>query len=213
MRLFVGLALPQEYQDGLADLAAACRRRGLAGLSFTRPGNWHLTLRFLGEVDEARVEELAGALRGVAWEAFTLRGGGAGAFPDLLRPRVAWIGLAEGGEECRRLAESVQVALAPLGFAPEERKFSPHLTLARVKGDQRREKRTRTTEGARKTAGGNAAEDVTECLREAARRRWPACVVREMVLWRSVLGGGGPAYTRLAEFPALGPGPRCSRPG
>ncbi len=186
MRLFLGLPLPASYQDGLARLIEACRRGGTGHVSWTRPGNWHLTLKFLGDVAEERVDSIRAAVRdalaALPFCAFSLKAAGAGAFPSLERPRVVWAGVGDGAEECRGLAGCIERALVPLGFAAEERPFAPHLTVARIKD------------------GGRAA--AKPLLAETAAAGWPTALMGEVVLWQSVLGGGGPAYTRLASFPA-----------
>jgi 2'-5' RNA ligase len=93
---------------------------------------WHATLQFLGRVDDAAAvsEALARALRDV--EPPTVRLGGAGAFPRARRGTVLWLGFAEGRDALCDLAGVVADATAPLGFAAEDRRFQPHLTLARA---------------------------------------------------------------------------------
>jgi 2'-5' RNA ligase len=196
IRAFVGLPLPEPYQEGL-DAVRRHWRDGLASkLSWTRRGNWHLTLKFLGDVEEERLEDVRTALATVEFQAFTLQAGGGGFFPPpkrgmLPKPRVVWAGLAKGAAEARVLAKDVEAALQPLGFEPERRPFSPHLTLARVKW-----------------AGRDPWE---ELLADLEARTWPEITVDEFVLWQSVLAKGGPSYIALAKFPATqaGPGPEA----
>lgn len=101
--------------------------------------NFHLTLKFLGDVDSDRLGAIVSALGGAAagYPSFELRVGGLGAFPSPTRPRVLWVGLDEGATEAMRLAERVDHALAGLGFASETRAFSPHVTLGRVREPRR----------------------------------------------------------------------------
>lgn len=249
VRCFVGLPLPQEWQDRLAVLRdhlpapgrtpADDRQPALADLlrrlRWTHPGNWHLTLRFLGNVPAPRIPELATALAQVAFAPFTLAVGRAGAFPARGAPRVVWLGLARGAKECASLAASVDAVLAPLGFAPESRPFAPHLTLARVhearsddrpengspeSGRQKHALRDKARHGARHGARPDDASAFAAFPQVADTRAallavidagiaraaspWPACMVREMVLWRSDLGGPHPAYTPLAVLPTRG---------
>jgi 2'-5' RNA ligase len=100
--------------------------------------NVHLTLKFLGDVDEALLADLKAALAAVAASAgpFALSLKGGGCFPNARAPRVIWIGLAEGAEEASALAAAVERALEPLGFVREKRPFRPHLTIGRVKDVQ-----------------------------------------------------------------------------
>lgn len=207
-RCFIGLPLPEAWQQGLGRVTRALSGRLASRVSWTRPGNWHLTLKFLGDVAPARVPDIADALARVPFSALDVRLGAAGFFPARGTPRVVWAGLASGAEEAARLASGVEEALAPLGFAPEERAFAAHLTLGRVKAPA-------------------AGDDWGSVARELAGEKWPVARVERLVLWRSVLGPGGPRYAALREFSAgeqardhggpLRPvGPRltrCSRPG
>ncbi|WMW66520.1 RNA 2',3'-cyclic phosphodiesterase [Nitratidesulfovibrio liaohensis] len=194
---------------GLADL--------LHRLHWTPPGNWHLTLRFLGDVPAPRCNEVANALRTISFAPLQLAVGAAGAFPARGAPRVLWLGLAQGAPECTALATAVNAALAPLGFAPEDRPFAPHLTMARVRearrGDRQRDVARSGGEPSYPPSQhlARAAADARDALLAAINARinraaspWPGCTVREMVLWRSDLGGGRPVHTPLAVLPARG---------
>ena len=186
MRCFVGLPLPKAYQDGLQSVSEAWRPRLRSKTTWTRPGNWHLTLTFLGELAEDVVSRVEEALYRVDHPTFLFQAGGAGFFPPGTQraPRVVWAGLEKGAEETRTLAGMVQRAVSEVGFATEERPFRPHLTLARVRE-------------ARK------GDDWTALLRDLEERRWPEMWMRSFVLWQSVLSPSGPTYTVIREF-ALG---------
>ncbi len=97
----------------------------------------HLTLKFLGDTEEGLVPEIVAAMReaslGVA--PFTIRVRGTGAFPNLSRPAVVWVGI-EGGEPLGRMAKTIDEHVAALGFERERRAWSPHVTLARVRGSR-----------------------------------------------------------------------------
>lgn len=205
MRLFLGLPLPQPWQDGLARLAADFSRPspdqpGVARLVWTRPGNWHLTLRFLGETNEAGrdavVEAAGAALAALPFVPFALRAAGSGAFPSTARPRVLFAGLAEGAEQCRALAVCLEEAARRAGFAPEARPFVPHLTVARVKDREGAKPASRRPD--------LSADLLTALLTALDRTVWPVARADEVVLWRSETGQDGPRYTRLAAFPASG---------
>ncbi|GFK95251.1 RNA 2',3'-cyclic phosphodiesterase [Fundidesulfovibrio magnetotacticus] len=186
-RLFVGLPLPPVLRDGLAALRRVLEPLSPVPCAWTRPGEWHLTLKFLGDTPLERIPSLKAALEGVAWEAFTLRPGGAGTFPERGAPRVLWAGLALGGPECAALARAVKQALAPLGFAPEARAFAAHLTVARAKG----------------AAPSAAWRPALEAL-EAAR--WEAVRMERMVLWRSYAAGRGAVSVGPVRHGAVGGG-------
>jgi 2'-5' RNA ligase len=137
VRLFVAIELPDDTKRELSACAEALQQAGLRdGLRWVRPEGIHITLKFLGEVADARVDEIAAALQeGVSGAgAFELRPEGVGTFGGR-RPRVVWVGV--GGETSRlaALADRVEQAISPLGFPREQRAFSAHLTLARVRED------------------------------------------------------------------------------
>jgi 2'-5' RNA ligase len=183
----VGLPLPDAWQRGLDALAGRLAGRLGSRVSWTKPGNWHVTLRFLGEVEQARLPEIIAALQGVAFAPLELRLGGSGFFSQQGAPRAVWLGLAEGGEACARLAGAINRALAPCGCAPEARNYRPHVTLGRVK---------RPREGDDWAAAGQELErGLADALFARAR-------VGEMLLWSSVLGQLGPKYAVLKSFPA-----------
>lgn len=135
MRLFVALNLPETIRHDIRDATANLREERY-------PFRWiegdalHLTLSFLGEVAETRVPELMSTLSTAATRhaTFSFRLKGVGAFPNLRRPRVLWLGVENDGS-LERLQDDVAGALEPLGFERERRAYSPHLTLARAKND------------------------------------------------------------------------------
>lgn len=136
MRTFVAVFPPLEVRR-IALEAARDAARGLGDrMRWTRPENVHLTLKFLGDVPEERLEALCAALREVRGlhAPFDASLASFGAFPSARRARVAWAGTGAGSEELRALAADVEKALAPLGFEREERPYVPHATLGRVRG-------------------------------------------------------------------------------
>lgn len=206
LRLFVGLPLPEEYQRVLDELRRAWQQRLRSKLSWTRTGNWHVTLKFLGDTEEAQIGRIEEALRSVSWRAFTLQARGGGFFPPPkgkgpLRPRVVWVGLGQGVAETVALAKAVETALVPLGIGAETRPFRAHLTLARVKFAASED--GAVTHPVSGSAPGPAAGDGwAGLLGELLARDWPPCETGRFILWRSHLGPGGPVYEPLAEFPA-----------
>jgi 2'-5' RNA ligase len=138
VRAFVAILLDAATRAALGAeigrLQAAAPR-----VAWVDPAGLHVTLKFLGEVGDARTAEIGAALAGAAAGAspFELEIRGLGAFPTLARPRVVWAGAAAGREACVDLAGRVEAALGPLGFAPEARPFSPHVTLGRIREPRR----------------------------------------------------------------------------
>jgi 2'-5' RNA ligase len=185
-RLFVGLPLPEYYQSGLDGLVRSLKPAVQGSFTWARPGSWHLTLKFLGDVPTQRLPELDAALKSVSWRAFPFRAGGGGFFPSAARPRVLWVGVASGAGRCRELTAAIEEALFELGFEPEARSFSAHLTVARIKSSPR-------------------GADWKKTMEILLKTEWPETIMDRFVLWRSYLGGG--ETVRLDE-PGGSPGPR-----
>ena len=131
----MAVTLPREVRDVLAGVVGRLRAADLRGVRTVAPEGVHVTLKFLGNVEAARVPELSEALtgagEGVAPFRLALRG--LGAFPDEGAPRVLWAGVAGNTDALGALARRVDDACAALGFPRERRAFSPHLTIARLR--------------------------------------------------------------------------------
>jgi 2'-5' RNA ligase len=127
MRLFVALELPQALRQRLSVLAA-----GIPGARWVPPENMHVTIRFIGEVDGARMEEIHAALAEIAAPAFDITLSGVGHFESGRQARALWVGV-EKTPELMHLRDKVESAVVRAGLPPEGRKFSPHVTLARLK--------------------------------------------------------------------------------
>lgn len=126
-RLFVAIELPDEIKLSLTPLT-----RGLGDVRWLDEDQRHLTLRFIGELDHGGLEDVIEALAMVNGAPFELRLEGIGHFPPRGEPRVIWAGVARS-ESLHRLKRSVDRALNGIGLTPENRKFAPHVTLARLR--------------------------------------------------------------------------------
>jgi RNA 2',3'-cyclic 3'-phosphodiesterase len=136
MRLFIAIPIPEEvkrearrWQEELRLVAPD------KGIRWATPEQFHLTLKFLGEVDPARVEALTAATRAACQGVgpFNLRAGGAGFFPNERNPRVLWAGLQCESGALQSLQTAMEAGVGEFAEKPEDRRFSPHLTLARIK--------------------------------------------------------------------------------
>ncbi len=185
-RLFVAVELDGDVQQALNRLQHDLQRHRLLGLRWVRPEGVHLTLKFLGETPRDKVasvvEALSSSTAGVAPHELSL--GTLGTFGSRNAPRVLWVDLEGDLALLLRLQEQVERALRALGFPAENRRFSPHLTLARVRPEDARAV-------AEPLAGAIAAVTAP-----SARIN-----VRELSLMLSKLGPGGAVYTRLEAFP------------
>lgn len=131
-RIFVGVDLDDDTRYGLAAYLADWLPR-LPG-QVVPPDNWHLTLRFLGDLNEVLYDRLLHALEEeVRGPAFTLSFSGLGAFPNPSRASVVWLGVDQGEPELELAAEQVSAACSAIGIPPEDRSFQAHLTLARIR--------------------------------------------------------------------------------
>ena len=126
MRLFVALDLPQEARARLVRLAT-----GLPGARWLPPENYHLTLRFLGEMPGHRAEEVDSALSALRGRGFILQLRGVGMFEKGGRPYALWAG-GERNAQLEHLQAKVETAVQRIGFEPERRRFTPHVTVARL---------------------------------------------------------------------------------
>jgi 2'-5' RNA ligase len=178
--------LPETLRTVLATEIEGLGRRGRR-VGWVAAENLHLTLKFLGGVETDRLEKVATALAAVAaaGTAFDLTLQGVGAFPSPTRPRVIWAGASSGGAEVAGLAARVEEALAPLGFSPEGRPFSTHVTLGRVREPRR-------------------DPALAAALAGGAAREFGGFHVDQLTLMRSDLSPRGARYTPLGSWP-LGP--------
>jgi 2'-5' RNA ligase len=126
-RLFVALDLPEPVKRSLEPMA-----RGLGDVGWATPDQQHLTLRFIGEVDNGAVHDIVEALATVPATPFQLTLRGLGHFPPRGEPRVLWVGV-EKSAELTSLKRRIDRALRDTEVAPESRKFAPHVTLARIR--------------------------------------------------------------------------------
>jgi RNA 2',3'-cyclic 3'-phosphodiesterase len=123
LRLFVGIALPPEVKLRLSLLCS-----GVPGAKWVDAGNLHVTLRFIGEVDEGLASDIDDALIQIRAPRFDLALAGVGHFGT----RMLWVGV-ERDPALLHLYDKVESAIVRLGFAPEGRRYAPHVTLARLK--------------------------------------------------------------------------------
>lgn|SRR5215468_6086499 len=197
-RAFLALVPDEEVRAAVG--AEIDRLRPLSrAVAWVPVANLHVTLKFLGELDADRLEEVGRALAEAAAEApaFSLALHGVGAYPGLERPRILWVGASDGALAARHVQARVEAALGRRGFPPETRPWHPHLTIGRV-FDERHWRR-------------EAGPPLRQALAEGARRDFGTLSVDRVALMRSDLSARGARYTELGSA-RLGPGP-VSRDG
>jgi 2'-5' RNA ligase len=182
MRTFIAIELPERIKEEIGQLQAPLKKTG-AFVSWVKPGNIHVTLKFLGEVPEEKIGDVYSATEMAVqgMKSFSMSLKGIGGFPNLRRPRVIWIGTGSGGEELSRLAERMEQEMEKIGFPKENRKFSPHFTIGRVKSPKNIE-------------GLAGKVESTEFQTEEIQ-------VTEVVVMRSQLNPAGAIYTPLKKVP------------
>lgn len=160
--------------------------KGLTGrlgwkVSYPKRDKLHLTLKFLGDVELGRVDALIGALAEIgSTDRFEICFEGLGAFPSRSRPRILWVGVGQGAEELKSLAEQVDRCCGAVGFPTEDHEFKPHLTLGRVR---------------------RAPRSASFVVDNVSPKEAGSSLVTEVTLYRSELGPGGSTYTALARIP------------
>jgi 2'-5' RNA ligase len=175
MRLFVALSLPESLRSRLSSLC-----NGLPGARWVTPENLHLTLRFIGEVDGHEAEDIDAALSGIRLPRFSVTLSGVGDFGDNKRLRSVWVGV-ESNELLERLQAKVEHAVQRAGRPPEQRKFKPHITLARFKSHP----------------GGR----LQDYFAEHALFHGPPFEVTDFTLYSSFLAHEGAIYSPEAVYP------------
>ncbi len=134
IRCFIAIELPAELKLKLTQLEAQLKADNQPWVKWVRPDSIHLTLKFLGNIAVDMTAAITGAIeesaRGII--PFHLRASELGVFPNLKRAQVAWVGMSGEVDKLSQLQERLESNLTPLGFTPESRSFTPHLTLARL---------------------------------------------------------------------------------
>ncbi|MEF8843560.1 MAG: RNA 2',3'-cyclic phosphodiesterase [Haloarculaceae archaeon] len=193
-RLFVSVDL-----DGLADAVERVQEPlvGLPGVDTVAPEGAHVTLKFLGDVGEARLPGVTDAIAEAVGSAdvgpFEATFEGYGVFPSLDYISVVWVGVDEGDTELARLHESIERETTAIGFAPEEHDFTPHATVARVRD-------------------ARSKSEVQALVREE-NPTLGRLHVEEVRLTESTLTDDGPVYETVRSFPTRGGDEPPSTPG
>ena len=189
LRSFIAIELSEELKSQIRELQADLKRQApeLRALNWVRPEGIHLTLRFLGDMDEGQIEALTNVLKAAAatLREFRLEARGLGGFPTPARARVLWLGLTgetEAMSALHHLQATIEQEVVGLGFAGEERAFTPHLTLARIRD---------------RGAGG----PVAKLVMKEQDRMVGELRAGSVALIKSELRPSGAVYTSLVEVP------------
>ncbi|MEM3522714.1 MAG: RNA 2',3'-cyclic phosphodiesterase [Candidatus Bathyarchaeia archaeon] len=154
-----------------------------AKVKLVEPQNIHITLRFLGEIPKALVEKVKNEMVNIDFKAFDVEFKGLGAFPSLNRINVIWIGIKKGEEKLKEIFNQLENRLRKLGFSPDPKGFSPHITIARVKSRENIEK-------------------LIKILKEKKEHHFGIMKLDSLRLKKSTLTPKGPIYDTLLEVKA-----------
>lgn len=178
IRAFLAINLDPQVLERIYDAIDDLKTR-IPAIRWVSKANLHLTVKFLGNVEEAQIEPIGAALAAALrpFPRFAINAKGLGVFPDLRRPKILWVGLT--GNKLAQLAATVESALLPLGFALEKRSFTPHLTIGRWRQFDR------------------LPLTLKQELEHWRRYEFGGSTVDQVILFQSVLNPEGAVYTRL----------------
>lgn len=185
IRAFIAIELPADIREGL-DQVIARLNSSQPDVKWVDPNSIHLTLKFLGYVAPDRVAEITKAITDAAAgiPPFSLEITGLGVFPGLNRIRVVWVGVEDETDKLLQLQKRLETNLEILGFPPEERDFTPHLTLARV----------------RDTASPAEREELGRLIAATKVLSIGTFTAKSVSLMRSQLARTGAVYTKMAAI-------------
>lgn len=180
MRCFIAVEIGEKkIIDGIMELQKAFVDAG-TDLKLVETANIHITLRFLGETSKDIVEKVYQEMEKAEFKPFEAELKGVGAFPNLNRINVIWIGIQKGANELNSIFSQLEPRLRKIGFQPDDRGFSPHITIARVRSGRNKEK-------------------LANIISEAKNRDFGIIRVESIKLKKSVLMTEGPIYSTLYE--------------
>lgn len=183
VRTFIAVDLDEErlkselmdFQDKLLSIGA--------DVKLVAPSNIHVTLRFLGEVEEDVVQKVIDLLKEVTFRPFDSELRGVGVFPSISHMNVIWVAMKKGEEELNRIVETIEPGLQRIGIPKDRKGFSPHITVARV----------RTSRNKQQTA---------KLLEDLSGKDFGSMRVEQIRVKKSILTPGGPVYSTLFEAKA-----------
>jgi 2'-5' RNA ligase len=186
IRSFIAIELPQELKLALSRLQEKLKSASSVPIRWVDPGNIHLTLKFLGDIDPEMTSKITSMLEEAArgMPPFSIEAIGLGVFPNMKRVQIIWVGLAGELEKLGQLQKRIEESLTPLGFPSETRAFTPHLTLARV----------------RDYAHPNDRLTLGELIANMSFEQKYKINVNAILLMKSQLTREGPIYSRISSI-------------
>lgn len=175
----MSIEISDEIKQQLVNVQEKLTTTG-ADLKLVEPQNIHLTLRFLGDVSEGRIEEVKNAIRGAGKiaEPYDLKVEGLGVFPHPGYIRVIWAGVGDGHDSTTAIRKRLDKNLANIDFPPSDKEFTPHITFARMRS-------------------GKAKNEIANLVKEMSDKHFGTCRVDAIELKKSELTKKGPIYSTL----------------
>jgi len=182
VRTFVAVEMSEAVRAAAAKVIRQLAKCG-ATVKWVEPENMHLTLKFLGDVGTLEIPDVCRAVEDAVAEVpgFTFDVAGVGAFPKIERPRTIWLGVTQGADELAALQKQIEKGLKKLGYPPENRRFSPHLTVGRVKH------------------AGPELVELSEVIKSLGDQSVGTTAVDEVTVFSSELTREGPVYQALSH--------------
>ena len=189
IRSFIAIELPDDVKETVALIIKRLRPAQYRYVKWVAPEGTHMTIKFLGNIYQSQIPQITGIMKTAAGKVplLDLRLGGLGMFPNEQRPRVIWVALEGNTEPLAAMQRDIEQALAPMGFAPENRAFTPHLTLGRVRDNASPEDR----------------KEIASVVKEKKIDYEASFTLRELSLMKSTLTPTGAIYNRLDSVPFL----------
>jgi 2'-5' RNA ligase len=184
MRAFIAIDLSKEIKEYLSFLQAQLKKSN-ADVKWVAPDNLHITLKFLGEINEAHTKQVIGIIKSIAsaHTQFHLKPGSIGAFPSTKSPRVLWVGLTNGDYESKEIAKKLESMLEKTGFPKEDTPFSSHITIGRARSNYNRD----------------TLIQYLNKLSTGIQKEIPEGKITHITLFKSILTPKGPVYEIVAE--------------
>ena len=181
LRTFIAIEIDPSHKQKLTRLISTLKSSN-SDVKWVNETQMHLTLKFLGNIEETKVQEISDTLKSIAnnTKEFTITLSNIGTFPNAKRPRVIWVGIDKGKAELKLLASQIETDLEKLGFPKENRDFKSHLTLGRVRSPKN-------------------LQNLTKLLAESTFQPQDEIKIDKLILFQSNLTPKGAAYTQLSQ--------------
>ncbi len=184
MRTFIAIALPDNIKKVLSTLQEELKKSG-ADVKWVEVHNIHLTLKFLGEIDEKKLQKIEQIIEEIAKteDSFLIRISSLGTFPKISFPRVIWVGIDKGDKETKEITQGLEEKIAKIGIPKEKRPFSSHITIGRIRSFLNKDRLVQDLNRLSVNLAEKNLEFTAECV----------------TLFKSTLTPRGPIYEVLKE--------------